>query len=71
MQNTAYDALSEREDLATRLAAWKAAEFIPTDLASRWHRRMRRLARMTGLTVAQVMANLNEDADAILAADDE
>ena len=70
MCTTTYDALSEREDLATRLAAWKATGFVPSERAWRWHRRVRRLARITGLTVTQVMVDLNEDADAILADDE-
>jgi hypothetical protein len=69
MPDTTHDALSEREDLATRLAAWKTARFIPSERAWRWHCRVRRLARMTGMTIAQVLADLNEDADAILADD--
>ena len=63
-----YDALSEREDLAAQLAGWKVAG-IDTDRAWRWKRRVRRLARMTNLSHARVLAGLNEDADAIIADD--
>lgn len=65
-----YDAGAEREALAHELARWKAAGFIASERAWRWHRRVRRLAVICRLPLAEVKVNLDTDADGILANDD-
>jgi hypothetical protein len=64
-----YDAGYEREALAHNLAHWKSAGFIGADRAARWERRLRRLAKATGLRLAEARAEINADADLILALD--
>jgi hypothetical protein len=70
MTTIPYDAGAEREALAHELACWKAAGFIASEQAWRWHRRARRLAAVCDLRVDYVKANLEADADEILAHDE-
>ena len=58
-----YDALAEREQLARDLADWTAAGFWSSQRAWRWHRRVRRLARVCGLPHEEVLADLRQDAE--------
>lgn len=62
-----YDSGLEREALAAELAEWKAAGVTTSFRATRWHRRTRRLAKRIGTTVESLIADLNADANAILA----
>ena len=61
-----YDAGDERETLARELADWKAAGFMESGRARRWHRRTRRLAKACGMTRDFVISTLNADAEYIL-----
>jgi len=61
-----YDAGNERETLARELADWKAAGFMDSGRARRWHRRTRRLAKACGMTRDFVISTLNADAELIL-----
>ena len=67
---TTYDALAEREKLAHALAAWKTAGWVASGKATWWHRRVRRLARACAMPLSKVMADLERDAKAILAEED-
>ena len=62
-----YDAGTERETLARELALWKAAGFIDGERAARWHRRTRRLAKTCRMTIESINADLNADAEMMLA----
>ena len=66
-----YDALAEREKLAYALAAWKTAGWTDSKKAEWWHRRVRRLARACAMPLSKVMADLERDAEAILAEEED
>ena len=62
---TPNDAGEEREALARELAAWMAAGYRESRQAWRWHRGTRCLARVAGLPVAEVVEDLQRDAEAL------
>jgi len=62
-----FDACEERQKLAHALAAWKTAGWVASGKATWWHRRARRLARACAVPLSKVMADLEHDAEAILA----
>lgn len=59
-----FDAGAEREQLVHFMANWLAMEYVHTSLAERFYRRVRRLAKKTGLSYAQVMSDIRSDAEA-------
>ena len=62
-----YDAGCEREALAEELASWEAAGMVLSYKAQRWDRRVSHLARVCRMARQMVMADLQNDAKAILA----
>jgi predicted NAD-dependent protein-ADP-ribosyltransferase YbiA (DUF1768 family) len=70
MTELRYDAGTEREELATAMAAWLAAGFVEGWRAERIRRRIGRLARAIGRPRSEVSRELWDDARAIVAADD-
>ena len=62
-----FDSCEERQKLAHALAAWKTAGWVASGKATWWHRRVRRLARACAMPLSKVMADLERDAEAILA----
>ena len=53
--------------IARELAAWMAAGYRESRQAWRWHRRTRFLARVARLPVAEVVEDLQRDAEALAA----
>ncbi len=62
-----HDAGRMREELAAELAEWREAGYWSPHRARRFHRRVRLLARLTGLSRDEVYADLQADADAMAA----
>lgn len=57
-----YDAGVLREQLTSELAAWDEAGFIPGHRAQHFYRRVRTLARITGIPVATILTDLRAEA---------
>ena len=62
------DAGEQREYLGEQLADWIEAEFWSTPRARAFHRRAKILAASAGMPRAELMNELQADAEAILAA---
>jgi hypothetical protein len=65
-----YDAGLERERLATALADWQARGFVPPESARRFDRRLKRLARVVGISRDELLNEIKTDAEAIQAGDE-
>ena len=64
---TTNDAGQEREALAHELADWRMRGFVSYEKSRRFFRRAKRLAKAVDITLEELIATLNDDADMILA----
>ena len=64
---TTNDAGQERESLAHELADWRIRGSVSYEKSRRFFRRAKRLAKAADITLEELIATLNGDADMILA----